>query len=128
MNWAFKSVAVIALLAFLSPALMAVSNCVGKGLETGRCQPNCPMTEMNSDPSDHVSATLVKGSCCKMSSRLPVTNQAAVTPQTSVTGAVQLPISAPRAGLPPDRFITAQGTAPPLCACSHQALLCTFLV
>ncbi len=128
MNWVFKSVTVIALLAFLSPGLMAISNSLGKSSDASRCQLNCPMTEMNNDPAHHVSATPVKGSCCKVPRRSPVSSQAAITPQTWVTGAAEPAVSAPYGGLPPDRLIRLQGTAPPLSTCSYQALLCTFLV
>jgi hypothetical protein len=86
------------------------------------------MMETNTNVSDQISATPAEGSCCKVSSRLPASNQTAITPQTWIAGTVQLVVFAPHASLAPDRFIRLQGAAPPVCASSSQALLCTFLV
>lgn len=123
-----KPVAFIVLLAFVSPALLAASDCIGKGLAAGHCQPDCPMMETNTHASNQISATPAGGSCCKVSSRLPASNRATITPQTSMAGTVEVVVSAPHASLTPDRLIRVQGTAPPACTSSHQALLCTFLV
>jgi len=121
-----KPVAVMVLLALISPSLLAVSNCMGKEPDASRCQSGCPMMELKTDASDQVSATPGEASCCKMSSRLPVTNQAVITPQVWMT--VPLVVSAPDISLPPDRLVRVQGTSPPACTSSQQALLCTFLV
>jgi hypothetical protein len=123
-----KPAAAIVLLAFISPSLLAVSNCIGKNAVASRCQPSCPMMELKTDASDQVSATPREGSCCNVSSRPLVTNQAAIVPQVWITGNVPLVVSACDISLPPDRLIRLQETAPPVCISSHQALLCTFLV
>jgi len=123
-----KPVAVLVLLAFVSPSLFAVSNCIGKNANATRCQPGCQMIDLKTGVSDQVSATPGEGSCCNVSSRPPVTNQAVIAPQVWVTGNVPLVVSACDLSLPPDRLIRLQETAPPVCTSSHQALLCTFLV
>lgn len=128
LNRAFKSVAVIVLLALISPLLFGASHCIARSLHAGRCTPACPMMGMKTDGSIQASATPAEVSCCKVSSRLPESNQAVITQQVGMVGFVQPAVSAPHAGLPPDRFIRLQETAPPVSASSHQALLCTFLV
>ena len=123
-----KPVTVMVLLAFISPALFAVSSCIGKGPDTSRCQPGCLMMEMKTAASDLISATPAESSCCNVSSRAPVTNQAAIAPQVRITGNLLLDVSPCDISVPPDRLIRLQETAPPVCTLSHQALLCTFLV
>jgi len=127
-NRCLKPVAVMVLLAFISPSLFAVSNCIGKNANASRCQPGCLMMEMKTGVSNQVSGTPAGDSCCKVSGRLPASNQTAISQQIGMAGTVQLAVSVPQPNVPPDRLIRLQETAPPVCISSHQALLCTFLV
>ena len=128
MNRAFKSAAVIVMLAMISPALFAASHCIARSLDAGRCTPRCPMMDMKTGIAVQASATPPEGSCCKVSGRLPSSNQTAITQQIGMVGTLPPTVSASHPTLPPDRLIRLQETAPPVCTSSHQALLCTFLV
>src|SRR6266700_1330189 len=125
----FKPVAVMMLLALVSPALLAMSNCLGQGLEATNCQPNCPMIAMGADASDQVAATPPSGSsCCQMSSPLPGNKQATITPRTQVIGNSPVVATASDAHPPRPRLMSVHETAPSVCTSSRQALLCIFLV
>jgi hypothetical protein len=128
LNRAFKSVAVIVLLALISPVLFGASHCIARSLDASRCTPGCPMMDMKTGIADRASATPAQGTCCKVSGRLPESNQAAIAQQVSMVGTVQPAVSAPHPTLPPDRLIRLHETAPPVSTSSQQALLCTFLV
>lgn len=129
MTRAFKPVAFILLLAFISPGLWALSNCMEKGLEADRCAPKCPIMQMSMDAGEQISAQAVaEHPCCKSLGGLPVSDQAVPTPQTSINGNLPLAIMAMHAVSAPVRVLSSEGTTPPVPASSQQALLCVFLV
>ena len=128
MNRTVKSVAIIVLFLLIAPALVAASDCIRKSLDADPCQPGCPMMEMGTEALAQVLTIQAEGPCCTVSSGLPVNKQAAMIPQTWMTGTVQMIVSAPHVSLLQDGPVTARGTAPPAGIPSHQAVLCTFLV
>lgn len=127
----FKSVAVILLLAFTSPGLWALSNCIEHSSEANRCKPNCGMMAMMSMNAGHqVSrSSAAESSCCTISNGAPVSRHAALTIGTYAQGNLQPAAMLARALPGPVRVLSPEGTmAPPAPTSCHQAILCVFLV
>jgi hypothetical protein len=125
----FKLVAVLVLVVLVSPALLAMSNCLVQGIGVTHCKPSCPMIEMSGDASDRVAATPPSGSsCCQLSGPLPGNQQAAITPRAQVSGNLSVVATTNHINLSPTRLVPVHGAAPPVPTSSHLALLCILLV
>jgi hypothetical protein len=129
LNRIFKFVAITLLLALAAPAASALALCVQNRPAHKLCEPDCPMIVMDGGSTHQIAAMpTTEGSCCQVSSQLPVSNRSAVMPETQGVGNVLALVSATHTALPAARSFMIQRTAPPVCASSHQALLCVFLV
>lgn len=133
MKRSLKFVAVILVIAFVSPGLWALSNCVTvkHSPEASRCKPHCQMMAMMSAKSGDqiLQSSGLEPSCCTISDGAPVTSRAALTSATYVQGNLP-PAAIPTDALPaPSRIFSPQKTTTSQTeTSSHQALLCVFLV
>ena len=129
LNRIFKFVAIMLLLALAAPAASALALCVQNRPAHKLCEPDCPMIVMDGGSTHRIAAMpTTEGSCCQVSSQLPVRNRAAVMPESQGIGNVLVTVSDTHTALPAARSLVIHGTPPHAATSSHQALLCVFLV